>query len=367
VRFFTFFPQFCPEPLNDDAWGKGFTDWDLIRQLPGSIAKDFTPEGGFYNPNDSSYLDTLQTRVTEVAGPDSGLMVYHYFFDGLPVLSGFEQAFLKRNVQLPFFFCWANESWTKRWNGQANEYIVKQRHLLDQEVIQKHVQYLSEFMRSPHYFTWQSRPLLVIYDPHTVVHMNEVLKMYRAAFAAIGSNPLFGACLSYPQQGLEALGFDLAIEFQPRYFFNLRRSKIKQSIGLHLKQVAPALFDRFAATIERLTRNGDAKTVYQYGEYLDRIADGTLERSLRKSAGDLPLIRSGFLGWDNLPRYKDASTKVDVHHLTANELTALSSVKSDANLPLIINSWNEWSEGAAFEKGLNDESLKNEFLRIFNQ
>jgi Glycosyltransferase WbsX len=284
VRFFTFFPQFCPEPLNDQAWGKGFTDWDLIRQLPASVAKDFTPEGGFYNPSDHSYVDCLRSKIQEVAGPDSGLMLYHYFFDGLHALSGFEQAFLSRNSQLPFFFCWANESWTKRWKGRANEFIVRQRHLLDQDTVQKHVRYLADFMTSEYYFCFESRPLMVIYDPQTVVNMDVVLKMYRAAFSAIGLNPLFGACLSYPQQGLEALGFDLAMEFEPRYFFNFRKSKLKQNLGIRLKQVAPSLFDRLSAGLEQLPWKNRTKAVYHYSDYLAGVRDGSLESSLRKSA-----------------------------------------------------------------------------------
>jgi len=49
-QFFSYFPQFHSDSINDIAWGKGFTDWDLIRALPESQRSTFTPSRGCYDP-----------------------------------------------------------------------------------------------------------------------------------------------------------------------------------------------------------------------------------------------------------------------------------------------------------------------------
>jgi Glycosyltransferase WbsX len=367
VRFFSFFPQFCPEPLNDKAWGNGFTDWDLIRRLPEAQIPSFTPAGGFYNPSESGYFDSLAANLTATAGLDSGLMLYHYYFDGVHALSGFEKTLINKRSTLPIFICWANESWSKRWEGKASEIIIRQTHRLDQRLIASHATYLTQFFGLKGYLRVGDRPIFVIYDPHATGQMANVVDAYRHAFAALDEEPLIGACLSYPQSGIAKLGFDFVMEFEPRYFFNLRRSDAQVRLGLALKKRLPRVFDKLAAMREKAFAPTSKEKIIQYSEYLNLLASGELGQSLNRSAEGLPLIRSSFLHWNNLPRYKNNATKVSVDSPPAADLQRLSKIQSSAGFPLVVNSWNEWSEGAAFEPGMIDSELNRAFLAHFNQ
>lgn len=364
-RYFSFFPQFCSDPLNDAAWGSGFTDWDLIRELPSTRRSRFTPARGYYDPTNPDYVKSLAQAIQRLGRIGDGLMLYHYFFDGHQALPGFEEALLRHAPGFPFFVCWANESWTKRWQGRPNEFIVRQEHRLDKEIIKRHVRHLARLFELVDYLRIDNRPLLLIYEPLAVVHMTALLIHYRAAFSALGFNPLIGACLSHPLSGLEVTGFDFVAEFEPRYFFNLKRNPLTRNFGITLKRLAPLAFDRLAGVKERLKLGRPAGRKFLYSDYLETLASGCLEDSLRVSAGSLPLMRSGFLHWDNTPRYRNRAVKVTVDLSSADSLQALSTVASDAGYPLLVNSWNEWSEGAAFEEGLEGDQFHKAFLNRF--
>ena len=342
AKFFTFFPQFCSEPINDIAWGKGFTDWELIKSLPPNIAREFTPQSGFYNPADREYINQLGSAVRTLGGNDAGLMLYHYFFDGIHALASFEQKLLELDPGIPFFLCWANESWTKRWRGKPNEFIARQLHKLDTETTQSHASYLAALFDLPSYLKINGRPVFIIYEPHAVKHMATVIENYRRNFECLGYNPFIGACISYPQSTpFKEIGFDFVQEFQPRYFFNQQRGSIVSKVGAKVKASAPATFDYMASVLERLKSAKNQSREYRYREYLCSINEGRLESSLRVTSDGLPIGRSTFLTWNNLPRYGSFSVRVDHQGVAPNDLKCLSQINSDLQLPVIVNSWNE--------------------------
>lgn len=360
-HFFSFFPQFTPDPLNDLAWGEGFTDWNLIRALPESQRAAFTPALGYYDPTADNYLEQLREQLAALPMANAGLMVYHYHFDGTYVLSGFEQQLLKHADGPPFFFCWANETWTKRWVGSPGDIIIEQRHLPDSELIEEHAQYLARFFALPNYHRIDGRPLLVIYNSQSSPTLAPCLEMYRAVFARLNLHPLIGACLGYPQPPAWLRPYDFACEFEPRFFFNTRGSSGLASAAARIKASFPKLFEWLGTQRDRF-RARSGNRVFSYAQYLAGLSSGRIERELRASAGGLPLMRSAFLGWDNTPRYRHQSTVVDSSSLATRDFDVLGSLRSDGQLPILLNSWNEWSEGAALEPAAAAGTWREKFL-----
>jgi Glycosyltransferase WbsX len=362
-HFFSYFPQFHPDPINNRAWGEGFTDWDLIRALPESEREKFTPSRGYYDPSVPEYLSTLRCQLEALPLPNAGLMVYHYHFDGVSALSGFEKQLLAQPDQgPPIFLCWANETWTKRWVGQPGEVLIEQRHRVDADLVMAHARYLVQFFELPHYHRVDGRPLFMVYDAQASMTLPHVLSMYREAFNALGQNPLIGACLAYPQPSDQIMPYDFGCEFEPRFFFNSRGASGLAYFAARLKMRFPKLFEWLGVQRDRL-RHREGGRRFAYVEYLEALADGSIEKALRMSAGSLPLMRSAFLCWDNQARYGDRSTRVAHDGVGADSLMALRSLRSDGGLPLLINSWNEWSEGAALESGTIEHPLRERFLR----
>ena len=361
--FFSFFPQFNADPINDKAWGEGFTDWDLIRDLPEAARQKFTPYSGFYDPSTPEYLTQLQLELAKLPIENPGLMVYHYHFDGVYALSRFEQQVLRQKENAPpFFLCWANETWSKRWIGKPLDVLIEQQHLASVEVIHAHAVYLTQFFKLPSYHHVDGRPLLLIYNVQASQSLPQVLKIYRKAFEALGQNPLIGACIAHPQPDSQLKPYDFGCEFQPRFFFNHRTPSGLAKNAAKLKMRFPKLFDWLGTQRDSLRRNSGGQ-IFEFRHYLEALSSGKLEAALRSCTGDLPLMRSTFLSWDNAPRYRRRSTQVTHDTVDAAALGVIHGVRSDSGLPLLVNSWNEWSEGAALESSLQPHRLRIEFLQ----
>lgn len=360
--FLSYFPQFHPDPINDKAWGEGFTDWDLIRSLPDGVREDFTPERGYYDPTEPEYLDSLCAQLKKLPFENAGLMVYHYHFDGVSALPGFERQLLAQPESTPpFFLCWANETWSKRWVGQSREILVEQRHSLDVELIRAHALYLVGFFELPHYHRVDGRPVLMIYNAQASANLPRALKIYREEFAAMGYEPLIGVCIAYPQPPDQLAPYDFGCEFEPRFFFNSFSPSLLAQHAARLKIHFPKVFEWLGAQRDRVRRRG-AGQHFEYEDYLGALKTGRIEKALRSSTGSKPLMRSTFLSWDNSPRYRKMSTKVSHRNVSLESLAILSQISSDKGLPMLINSWNEWSEGAALEAGVRPSRLHSHFL-----
>lgn len=361
--FFSYFPQFHTDPINNRAWGEGFTDWDLICALPEMEREKFTPLRGYYDPSSAEYLQTLRAQLDEVPLPNVGLMVYHYYFDGTYALSGFEKQLLAQpDLCPPFFLCWANETWSKRWVGLPGDVLIEQRHLEDAALIKAHASYLCQFFELRQYRRVEGRPLFMIYDAQASASLPNVVTMYRDAFAALGHSPLIGTCLGYPQSPSQLQPYDFGCEFQPRFLFNSVSSASALRVAARLKMRFPRLFEWIGGQRDRL-RKLDGRRSFAYENYLAGLRDGRIERQLRSSVGKTPLMRSAFLSWDNTPRYRDRSTTVTHGNVTNESLSELGKVHSDGDFPLLLNSWNEWSEGAALEPGRAENGLRAAFFQ----
>ena len=365
-HFFSFFPQYHSDPINDLAWGDGFTDWDLIKAVPELQRPAFIPSRGYYDPSSPEYLSSLSSQLDALPLHNAGLMVYHYNFDGVSALSGFEKQLLAQSKNAPpFFLCWANETWSKRWIGKPGEVLIKQKHIVDVDLIQKHARYLTQFFEQPNYHHVRGRPLFIVYDTNASTSLPEALRVYREAFSELGHNPLIGTCIGYSLSTAQLHPYDFGCEFQPRFFFNSRNSSLLVKMASQIKTRFPKPFEWIGGQRDRL-RKLEGTHIFKYIDYLNAIQSGTLENQLGSIVGSLPLMRSTFLTWDNLPRYGNRSTRVDHCGVSFESLASLSTLHSQDGLPILINSWNEWSEGAALEPGLLNHPLRDEFFRVLS-
>ena len=159
-----YLPQYHPIAENDEWWGAGFTEWRNVVQAKPLFNGHYQP----HLPADLGFYD-LRVPETREAQADlaraygiTGFCYYHYWFNGRPLLSRpFHEVFRSGRPQFPFCLCWANENWTRKWDGQEHEVLLAQRYSPDDD--RQHIEYLLPFLADERYVRIHGRPLLLVY------------------------------------------------------------------------------------------------------------------------------------------------------------------------------------------------------------
>ena len=144
VRSLAFYlPQYHPIPENDEWWGVGFTEWrNVIRAKP--LFK------GHYQPHLPADLGFYDLRVPETREAQAdlartygitGFCYYHYWFNGRLLLNRpFDEVLSTGRPEFPFCLCWANENWTRRWDGREQDVLLGQQYSLEDDLA--HIEHL---------------------------------------------------------------------------------------------------------------------------------------------------------------------------------------------------------------------------------
>jgi lipopolysaccharide biosynthesis protein len=152
-RIITFYlPQFHPFKENNEWWGKGFTEWT-------NVTKTKPRFRGHYQPHLPTDLGFYDLRVPEVRAEQAemarkygiyGFCYYHYWFNGKLLMERpLEEILNSGEPDFPFMLCWANENWTRKWDGGVNSVLIEQKYSEEDDI--KHIHYLLPFLKDPRY------------------------------------------------------------------------------------------------------------------------------------------------------------------------------------------------------------------------
>ena len=214
-----YLPQFHPIPENDQWWGKGFTEWTNVTK-----ARPLFP--GHYQPHLPSDLGFYDLRLPEVREAQAaiarqhgihGFCYYHYWFNGRRMLEQpFNDVLALGQPDFPFCLCWANENWTRNWDGGHREMLVPQSYSAADD--HRHIDWLLRAFEDPRYIQIDDRPLMVIYRPRQLPNIHQTLDIWREAAVKRGFKGLY-ICrvenFADERGDPTRLGFDASIEFQP--------------------------------------------------------------------------------------------------------------------------------------------------------
>jgi glycosyltransferase involved in cell wall biosynthesis len=324
--------QFHAFPENDKWWGTGFTEWTNIARGVPRFKDHYQPriprDLGFYSLQD---VETMrkQVKLAQASGIH-GFVFYYYWFNGKRLLERPLEAFLQaRDIDMPFCLMWANENWTRRWDGMEGEVLISQDYLSDDD--ERLLGEYARHFRDPRYIRIQGRPLLMIYRPRLIPDTANVIARWRRIFAEkFSEDPIIIMSQSFDDYDPAPNGMDGAIEFPPH-----KLTKFVPLINVEVR----ILDDTFSGQI------------YSY--------DDVAKYSLEEPRPDFPLIKTVVPSWDNDARRQ--GTGLVIHGSTPQKYEAwLSALVEQAQRhpffgePIVcVNAWNEWCEGAYLEPDLH--------------
>jgi len=350
-----YFPQFHRIAENDAWWGEGFTDWVNVRRAQPLFPAHYQPRvplGGRYY--DQSERETLawQIDLARTHGL-SGFCHYHYWFEGKQLLNTpTDMVLADRSLDFPFALAWANETWSRRWDGQNHLILIEQTHRRDHAMWLRHFEYLFRFWSDPRAITIDRRPVFMIYRPHHIPDLAELLDFWRERAIERGlPGVYFVAIKQYEFPRPEQIAhFDAIMQFAP--FEAMFSPTYRGPKGLEQERWLQPLRRLPDAWQHRLRRWKDqlwpTRTEYDYESLWAHL----VERPTREAGK--PSMPGAFIDWDNTARYGrrarlflGASPERFRHWF--GELARRVAAKPAPESYIWINAWNEWSEGTYLE------------------
>jgi len=328
-----YLPQYHTIPENDLWWGEGFTDWTNVRrakpQFPGHDQPRVPTSLGYYDLRnvDTHHAQAALARAHGVAA----FCYYAYWFGGRRLLEEpLEIVGANPDLAMPYVICWANEPWSRRWDGSEAEVLMAQQHhpkgdaaLIDD---------LSSHLADPRYLRIDGRPLLLVYRASLLVDPVRTTDGLRERARRLGLGDLYLAMVqSFDDRHPEPFGFDAAVEFPPH--------------GLWPRQSVPS------------------RVVAGYPGFRGSLLDyqAVAASALSKPAPPYPWFRGVMPAWDNTPR-RGQDAKVFIGSSSATfgawieEALRFTYTFGRASERLVfINAWNEWAEGAYLEPDVSNQ------------
>ena len=322
-----YLPQFHPIPENDRWWGKGFTEWrNVARGMP-RFAGHYQPriprDLGFY---DLRNPETIR-RQAELAGQAGlhGFAFYYYSFGGKRLLERPLEEFLAQpSIDFPFCVVWANENWTRRWDGLDTEILMAQDHDPNNDKVL--IDDLQRHFEDPRYIRIEGRPLLPVYRLDIIPDARATVARWRKLWKTRhGEQPLIFLVQAFDDDP-RTYGADGAIEFPPQ-----RLASWDNAINGEMRML-DASFSGYVLDYERVAEEG-----------------------ARRSDRPYPWIRGVTPSWDNDARRQGEGTVLHGSTPALYQRWLSSQVEAANENPVFgepfvfINAWNEWAEAAYLE------------------
>lgn len=319
-----YLPQFHPTPENDLWWGKGFTEWTNVTKaeplFEGHLQPHLPTDFGFY---DLRLRETRreQIKVAKQYGVD-GFCYHYYWFSGKRILNQpLDDMLADPDSDMPFCLCWANENWTRRWDGADQEILIAQKYLPDDDL--NFIKSLVPFFQDKRYIRVDGKPYFIVYRPQHLPDPAKTAAIWREYCRSIGLGEIhICAALTHGNEDYTLFGFDSGVEFPPH---NLNIANINDQVEFYETFIGNLLQHASIAQ-----------------SYLNRVYENAR------------VFRTVFPSWDNTARTKERAlivlngTPENYEYWLAS---TIDQVRQDgtADELVFINAWNEWAEGCHLE------------------
>ncbi len=327
-----YLPQFHPIPENDEWWGKDFTEWTNVRKavplFPGHYQPHVPGQLGYYDLRSSDIRDAQAALAKEYG--IQGFCYYHYWFNGRPLLEQpFNEVLRSRKPDLPFCLCWANENWTRRWDGEDKKVLIAQKYSHEDD--RRHIESLIPAFRDERYIRINDKPIFLVYKTNLLPDAKKTAEIWRDTAKSAGLGDIYLIRIENYFRDFdpapEEIGFDAAVEFAP-----------------HLGSFGPRVTSTVSLYDEALNANPQ---IYDY--------DNIMKEMLTRPKPPYKLFRGGFPSWDNSARRSNSpvifinSSPEKYAFWLAHIIWYTLEHSAEEEQLVFINAWNEWGEGCHLE------------------
>lgn len=323
-----YLPQFHRFPENDAWWGKGFTEWTNVRRSKSMFTGHIQPnvpheDIGFYNLLD---LEVMKKQIAMAKRHGIyGFCFHHYWFSGKRLMEKPVHMFLEHpELDFPFCLNWANENWTRRWDGEDQHILIAQEYSPEDDIL--FMKDLLPYFADPRYIRIHGRPILQVYHVGMCPDIKGTIERWKTVCRENGeAEPYVILVQSFGNTSPDIHGIDAAVQFPP-----------------HL----PGRELSYTITCEGLSKLFEGR-IQDYSAFAQALIDSYTDRYI--------LYPCVFPAWDNTPRrlYHATifarSTPEKYQHWLAQACKFSRVVHEKDNRFVFINAWNEWAEGAHLE------------------
>lgn len=335
-----YLPQYHPIPENDRWWGKGFTEWTNVASARPRFRGHHQP----HLPSDLGFYDLrvpeareAQAELARSHGID-GFCYYHYWFNGKRLLERpFDEVLATGSPELPFCLCWANENWTRAWNGGDRDILIAQNY--SDEDDRHHIRHLLRALEDRRYIRIAGKPLLLVYRTEIMPNPARTAEIWREEARIAGVGDLYLARVESFTSDVDptSIGFDAAVEFAPdwrnrgRRRYEGRWGRLAVRLGLVDCGVADVLVHDYDELVERMV----AKDIPEFRRF--RCVTPGFDNTPRRRTGGLVFLGSSP---DKYEKWLRQMVEQTTQHASAGERI------------VFVNAWNEWGEGNHLEPDL---------------
>lgn len=345
MKIFAFFlPQFHEIPENNEWWGEGFTEWVNVKKAKPLFSGHQQPKTplhqNYYNLLERKTME-WQTQLMHEYGVD-GMIYYHYYFKGKKLLEKPCENLLKwKELDQKFFFCWANHSWIRSWNG-TSEMLLEQTYGT-QEDWEAHFQYLLPFFRDERYEKKANAPLFALFQ----LKFPEKEEMFRYLDQRCKDEGFSGLYL------IETFGGSSRAGKFKEDFDAFRSNCTSVTKDIMFREPANAIADyqrcsvkfymkRVIRKIHSIMKSSDVKRQ----DYFQVFDGNKLFGKMMETELSYEGIKGLFFEWDNTPRhgkrgYVITPVSRDIF------FKYMDAIKDEEYV--FVNAWNEWAEGMILE------------------
>lgn len=334
VKMLAFYlPQYHTFPENDEWWGKGFTEWTNVRSGNSRFAGHYQPrvpheDIGYYDLTDIEVLKK-QAKLAKQHGI-YGFCFYYYWFSGKRLMEKPVDMLLEHpEINLPYCLCWANENWTRAWDGQNKNVLIAQDYSEEDNV--KFIADLKKYIDDERYIRINGKPLVMVYNPGQIPDCHKSFAKWREVAKELGIGEILIWTCQTSNNTAELLQItdciDAEVEFPPHNMW----------------------MDE--AAIRNVDLRGKSAFLFSY----PRVVEEVIKRIRKPRKVSVPVHHGCMLAWDNAARRKDAwftycgfSLKSLYKWVTVIAEEARKDFSEEERF-VFINAWNEWGEGTYLE------------------